>query len=218
MGELLSCPFCRELFAEDEGPLCPECELPLVPLQKLPLSLEAKADLLEAEHLDPPEDHRLAFTYLGRGRGAGLLVALLGLGLFFAPWVSLQRPDEITLTGHDLATANAPWLWGGAVGWFILIPLLLSRRTVNEMRGVRVIAAFFPLLTLGETVMLLLNPPEAHRYFGPGLEYSWGLYASALVAMVGIALGARLGGSLEDLRDLPIDLPTSGPRENEPVH
>jgi hypothetical protein len=66
--------------------------------------------------------------------------------------------------------------------------------------------------------MLLLNPPEAHRYFGPGLEYSWGLYASAAIAMLGIFLGARLGGSLEDLRDLPVDVPASGPRTGEPVH
>src|SRR5690606_21943844 len=138
--------------------------------------------------------------------------------LFFGPWVSLERPDEITLTGHDLATANAPWLWGGAVGWFILVPLLASRRTVNQLRGIRVMATFFPLLTLGEAAMLLINPPEAHRYFGPGLEYTWGLFASATVALLAMIVGARLGGSTEDLRDLPLELPVSGPRTGEPLH
>jgi hypothetical protein len=146
------------------------------------------------------------------------MTAMLGLGLFFAPWVSLERPDEITLTGHDLASAGAPWIWGGVVGWFILIPLVLSRRSVNQLRGIRVIACFFAALTLGEATLLLLRPPEAHEYFGPGLAYSWGFFASAACAAVGLGLGVRLGGSLEDLRDLPLELPVTGPSSGEALH
>jgi hypothetical protein len=218
MGELLSCPFCRELFAEDEGPRCPECDLPLVPLRDLPLSREGLAELAAEEDVDPPEDQRLPALYLGRGRGAGVMCALGGLALFFAPWVSLKRPDEILLSGQELAASSSPWLWGGAVGWFILVPLFLSRRTVNEMVGIRVVAAFFPLLTLGEVSLLLLRPPIDHRYFSSGLEYGWGLYASGLVALCGILIGARLGGSQKDLRDLPVPIPPSGPRGGESLH
>lgn len=217
MGDLLSCPFCRELFSQDEGPNCPECELPLVPLNKLPLSLDAQADLALLPR-DPPEDQTLPFAYFGRARGPSILTALIGVGLFFAPWVSLERPDEITLTGHDLAMAGAPWLFGGVVGWFILVPLVLSRRSVNQLRGIRVIASFFAALTLGETALLLLRPPEAHGYFGPGLQYTWGLFASAACAALGLFLSARLGGSLEDLRDLPLEIPVSGPSSGEPLH
>jgi hypothetical protein len=179
--------------------------------------LEGQAEAAERT-VDLPEDQTLPFTYAGRGRGAGAALAAIGLALFFAPWVTLERPDEITLTGHDLATANAPWIWGGAVGYFILILLLLSRRTVNQLYGIRAIAGFFPLMTLGEVAMLLFNPPEAHRYFGPGLEYTWGLYASALSAIVCIVVSVRLGGSLKDFRDLPLEVPASGPATDENLH
>lgn len=219
MGELLSCPFCRELFTEEEGPACPDCELPLVPLHALPLSLEGRAEVAAASTtVDPPEDQRLPVWYLGRGRGLGAVLGAAGLGLFFAPWVELERPDSVTLSAHDLATTNAPWLWGGAIGFFLLIPLILSRRSVTEMVGVRVISAFFPLLTLGEAAMLLLNPPNTHRYFSSGLEYSWGLYLSGIVAAAAVLVGARLGGSLKDFRDLPLEIPESGPTEAEQLH
>jgi hypothetical protein len=219
MGELLSCPFCRELYSEEEGPKCPECDLPLVRLRDLPLSLDGQAELLETlGSIDPPEDQQLPTWYLGRGKGAAPLLGAVGLALFFQPWVSLTRPDPITLSGHDLATTNAPWLWGGAVGFFLLIPLVLSRRTVRQLLGIRVIASFFPLLTLGEATLLLANPPEGHRYFGSGLSYEWGLYASALVAILCIAVSARLGGSLKDMRDLPVKVPGSGPSAADSLH
>lgn len=220
MGELLSCPFCRELYTEEEGPACPECDLPLVPLRDLPLSLEGRAELVAAGgSIDPPQDQRLPALYLGRGKGLAALVGAVGLGLFFAPWVEIERPDAVTLSGHDLATTNAPWLWGGAIGFFLLIPLVLSRRSVAQMFGVRVISAFFPLLTLGEVAMLLLNPPSTHGYFTAGLEYAWGIYASGLVALVGVIVGAGLGGSLKDFRDLPvIDIPHAGPTGDDQLH
>lgn len=219
MGELLSCPFCRELFTEEEGPACPDCELPLVPLHALPLSLEGRAEVASARvAVDPPEDQLLPAWYMGRGKGVAALLGAVGLGLFFAPWVELARPDSVTLSGHDLATTNAPWLWGGAIGFFLLIPLALSRRSVTQMVGVRIICAFFPLLTLGEAAMLLLNPPNTHRYFSSGLEYSWGLYLSGVVAAVAVFVGARLGGSLKDFRDLPLEIPASGPTGTDHLH
>lgn len=217
MGELLSCPFCRELFAEDEGPNCPDCELPLVPLRQLPLSHDGKAEALQ-QGVDPPEDQTLPQLYMGRSRGALLLTSLAGLGLFWAPWVSVERPDSEVLSGFDLASSNAPWLFGGAVGWFILVPLLLSRRSVSELRGIRVIATLFCAMTLGEASMLLLRPPQSEGYFSIGLEYQWGLFGSALVALVGGYFAMRLGGSLADLRDLPVEVPAEAPHPQDPLH
>lgn len=218
MPELLSCPFCRELFAQGEGPRCPECDLPLVPLHRLPLSIDGQKE--EASQvMDPPEDQELPFRYLGRGRGLVPALSLTGLGLFFAPWVRLLRPDEVTLSGFDLATTNAPWLWGGALGWFMLVPLVLSRRTLNQMLGVRVICTLFACLTAGETSLMLLRPPAEHGYFAAGLSYDWGIYASLLVSLVGAALCARLGGSAKDLRDLPVQIPTQDARRpGEALH
>lgn len=218
MAELLSCPFCRELFSEDEGPCCPDCDLPLVPLHKLPLSQEGREEAA-LEGVEPPQDQSLPLAYWGRGRGWLPLVALLGLILFYLPWVSLQRPDVITLSGADLASSNAPWLWGGAVGWFLSIPLVLSRRTVNQLVGIRIITAFFCMLTAGEVTLLLLWPPNEHGYFSAGLSYEWALYASLLVSLLGTLLSTLLGGSVSDFRDLPVDIP-AGDRNhpNETVH
>lgn len=217
MGELYSCPFCRELFAADEGPTCPECELPLVPLHQLPLSLDGQAEAVD-EILDPPEDQTLPWLYLGRGKGVLLLLALAGIGLFTQPWVTMARPDPIGLSGYNLATTNAPWLWGGAVGWFTMIPLLLSRRTINQLHGVRAIVTLFAAMTLGEALMLLLRPPEEHGYFSIELAYAWALYASALCGVLGIVFGVRLGGSLADLRDLPLQVPAEGERPQTNLH
>ena len=84
MGEILACPFCRELFSESEGPLCPECELALVPLKKLPLSHDALLDdLKDDETVDPPEDQSLGAFYWRRGRGQLGLLAIGQLALFF---------------------------------------------------------------------------------------------------------------------------------------
>ena len=205
MGELLSCPFCRELFAKNEGPKCPNCDIPLVPLHHLPLSPEGQAEAA-LEQVDPPEDQTLPLLYWRRGRGLVTLLSILGIGLFFAPWVSLMRPDEIKLSGFDLATANAPFLWGGVVAWFLLVPLVLSRRTLHQLFGVRIICTMFALLTGGETTLMLLRPPAEHSYFATGLEYNFGIYMSLVVSVLAAVCAARLGGSLSDLRDVPVQL------------
>lgn len=218
MAELYSCPFCRELFSEEEGPACPECDLPLVPLKNLPLSLDGRAEMLIDAAVDPPEDVKLPVWYWGRSRGALTLLSGLGIGLFFSPWVSIERPDPVELSGYDLAVSTAPFLWGGAVGWFILAALVLSRRSVHEMRGVRAIATLFCALTAGEVGLFLLRPPTGHAYFSSGLSYEWGFFLSGVVAVLGMFFAVRFGGSLQDLRDLPIDAPPQGPVVGENVH
>lgn len=192
MARLLACPFCRELFDERETSRCPQCDIPLVSMERLPPPPEELAD--EDRPFVPPEFRRLSPWHWQNGRGALVLLALLGGALFFAPWVNLTRVDEVTLRGFDLARGNVPWLWGGALGWFLLVPLVASRRRLVELWGIRVIAATFAAMTLLEVGMLLLRPPRDHSYFAYGVEYAWGLYLSGVVSLAAIGVALRLGG------------------------
>jgi hypothetical protein len=200
---LLACPFCRELFTPSEGDLCPHCGLQLVDLHKLPPSLEARQEAAEAGLWDPPEFEAQSFWYLGRGRGALTVLAALGLACFFTPWVRLERPEAVTLSGFELAQAGVPWLFGGAIGWFLLMPLVWSRRSVVELRGIRIIAATLSVMTALEAALLFCRPPLESGYYMSGLTYAWGLWVSAFLSGLALALSSRLGGSLDDLRDLP---------------
>ena len=218
VGKLLACPFCREIVPQGERAECEQCGVRLVPMEKLPPSLEAlEEEALRGEYT-PPEYRRLPWNYLGRGRGALLALSLLGLLLFFAPWVEIWSPSEVVLSGYDLARARAGWLWGGAVGWFLLIPLTVTRRSVVELRGIRVIAATFAVMTLCEALMLVLLPPSQSRYLRTEYDYAWGLYASGVVSALGCAVAARLGGRIDDLRDLAkvIRLPETS--SGHPLH
>jgi len=212
---LLSCPFCRELYSAAEGPRCPSCELPLAPLGALPPSPEALEE--DPSLLTAPEDQPLPLLFAGRGRGLGLLFAAIVLLSFFAPWVELRRPEPVLLSGFDLARTNVPFLWGGAVGAFLLLPLLSSRRTLRALSGVRVIATTFALMTGLEVLLLMLRTPAEHRYFASGLAFTWGAWLSLLSSAVLSVVTARLGGSLTDLRDLPI-APVAHRLPGEAVH
>ena len=124
--------------------------------------------------------------------------------LFFLPWANLLRPQELNLSGYELAAHFAPWLFAGAIGSVLLLVLLFARRTVNGLRGLRVIATFFASLTAGEASILLFLPPIENEYFSSGLSYKWGLYASVLFSILSSYTALRLGGSATDLRDLSV--------------
>ena len=199
MTRLLACPFCRQLFGADEGHVrCPDCGLDLRPLERLPPSEEAK----RPEDYVAPEDRRLPAAYLRRGRGLLLVMGLLGLGSFFEPWILMRHPYDAVLSGFDLARGSAGWLWAGPVAWFVLLPLVWTRRTIAQMQGVRLICALFCSVTVLDVVMLWVIPSHS----GPlPIAYSsaWGTYASLLVGIAGIFVSARFGGNLNDLRALP---------------
>lgn len=190
---LLACPFCRQLYHDEESlENCPECGLPLRPFEKLPPSFEAQHEYV------PPEDRRLPFGYLKRGRGALLLLAIAGLAAFFAPWVRTLHPDTVAYTGFDLARGNAGWLWAGAVAWFVLLPLVATRRTVTQMRGVRIVCTLFAAMTLVDISLLFALRASSGRV-PIVFSWSWGLYVSALLSGVGAVVAARFGGRLDDL-------------------
>jgi hypothetical protein len=118
--------------------------------------------------------------------------------LFFSPWVSLEMPEDVVRSGYDLARGRAGWLWGGATGWLVLVPLAWSRRTIRSMLGARPISAMLAAMTLFEVGMLLALPPRGGR-LPVELHWAWGLYASALVSLAGTVVAVRFGGSLPPL-------------------
>jgi hypothetical protein len=108
--------------------------MPLAPVGKLPMSYEAKVALAAERAEVPPEDRTVPWTYWKRQRGALIAVAIAGLAVFFAPWVELHRPDEMILSGYDLARARGACSSAARSRLFIAA-LVLTRRTVYKMRG-----------------------------------------------------------------------------------
>lgn len=196
---LVGCPFCRELFSRGEVQACPTCGVPLEPIEKLPPSYEERVAQAADLAATAPEDRRVAWWYYKRGRGALIVVAIAGLCAFFMPWIHLYKPDEFTFTGYHLARARGGWFFGGAVGWFVMIPLVFTRRTVYKMRGVRIVTATFAGMSAVEAAMLLLMPPRGTRYRVLDFEWGTGLYLTLALGLIGIALGARFGGRIEDI-------------------
>lgn len=196
MPRLLACPFCRTIYKTGEATTCAVCGVKLVAFEKLPPS----ADALAEEPLLPvlPEDERLPWHYAGRGRGALLGLAVLGLALFFAPWVEIAMPDGVVRSGFELARGRAGWLWGGVTGWFVLLPLVATRRSIHQLRGARPIAVAFSAMTLGEVLMLVSRPPQG-RLVPVEIHWSWGLYASAAVSLAAALVSLFLGGKLPRL-------------------
>lgn len=203
---LNACPFCRSLFGSDEARQCPECGVKLVPMENLPDSHDAVADEREAGELVLPEDRLLPWNYFGRSRGALVVIALLGLLLFFAPWVEVRMPDSSVRSGFDLARGRAGWLWGGAAGWLVMLPLVWTRRTIARLRGVRFVTALFAAMTLVEAGMLLSLPPRASHHMPLELTWRWGIYASLANSLLGIVTALRLGGKLTDLPRIVTDI------------
>jgi len=204
MAALQACPFCRKLYTAGEETVCPECEVALVAMNRLPPSLDALEEDAEQGQLTLPENQPLPATYMGRGRGALLALSGLGLFAFFLPWVELTAPESVVYSAFDLARGRAGFLWGGATAWLVMIPLVITRRTIARMRGVRIVTVMFAAMTLTETLMLWLLPP--HRGATPlELRFRYGLYVSGLISLAGMVVAARFGGSLDNLPKFLLD-------------
>jgi len=197
VSDLVACPFCHELFARGEADVCPACGLALTDMSKLPPSHDAEAD-------DPfgiplrPELEELAWWYAGRGRGLLIVCAVLGFLAFFAPWVDMKAPEIQLISGFALAKRTG-WMWGAAVGWFVLLPVALSRRSIDQMRGARVAAAFLSAVPLVTAMILLLKPPQA-RLIPVRYAWGWGIWATAAIALVALVAAIRFGGRADDIR------------------
>jgi hypothetical protein len=192
---LLACPFCRELFQEGERERCPVCGVALVAFEKLPPSQEALHEDLPVE----PEHELLPARYLGRGRGLLAALGLAGLVAFFLPWIDLTMPDVVALSGFTLAQ-RLGWAWGAGVAWFILVPTVLSRRSIFQLRGARVAAAFLAAVPGTTVAVLLARPPHGSR--GVAVHFTFGpaLYVTLGLSIVALAAAVVLGGRADDIR------------------
>lgn len=206
---LLACPFCREMFEEGEAKSCPVCGMELTKFEKLPVSIEAIHD--EGGVPLAPELEPIPLTYFGRGRGVLTILALCGVVLFFLPWVRLTLPYIDVKSGFDLAHQRIGWLWASFVGWTVLIPTVLSRKNISQLRGARVAAAFLSAIPAVAVGILFAKPPRGGlipvRY-----TWDWPIYAMLAVSLVAIAFAMRLGGRVDDMKV------ARGTSEGQPLH
>lgn len=191
---IVACPFCREMFEESEAETCPVCGMRLAPLAELPPSHDARA---EDGFSVAPEEEELPASYMGRGKGVLGVLALVGLVLFFFPWIHVTLPDTFDMSGFDLAR-KLGWSWGAAVGWIILVPTVLSRRSIVKMRGARVAAATLSVVPMLTVAILLLKPPRS-ALVPIQLAYAPSIWLTLVVSAVAVFFSLRLGGPLDDL-------------------
>jgi hypothetical protein len=183
------------MFELGETEACRTCGVSLVAFEKLPVSDEARS---EDGVIRQPEWEPLPLTYLRRGRGALAFLALGGAVAFFAPWVDLTMPDVVSYSGFALAR-RLGWAWGAGVAWFVLLPTVLSRRSVMAMRGARVAASFLsaiPGLTAG---LLLARPPHGAHGVPLHFTWAWGLFATLGLSLAAVAFAMLFGGRLDEI-------------------
>jgi hypothetical protein len=198
---IVACPFCREMFNRDEASSCPVCGIMLIALEKLPINKSLLHEL-EDDGIPPSPEHvPFALTYVGRGRGAMVLLGVVGLLLFFSTWVHMTLPEVTDFSGFDIAS-RLGWSWGAGVAWGVLVPTVASRRTVAQLRGARFAAAFLSLIPAVTAAILALRPP--HGGLVPvRFTYGWSLWATMAVSLTATAVGSRLGGRL-DVLSVPV--------------
>lgn len=194
---LVACPFCRDLFETGEASHCPTCGIALASVAKLPPSATLRHEADDWDEDLGPEHDRLPWTYLGRGRGVSFGLSLVGVLLFLLPWIDMTLPYTAQLSGWDLARRMG-WSWGALVAWVVLAPTVASRRSIVQLRGARVAAAFLsaiPAITAG---ILLAFPPHS-GIIPVRLHFEWPIYATVVVSLMAVAAGVRLGGRVDVL-------------------
>jgi len=179
------------MFEEGEALVCPVCGMELKPFEKLPAARDD--DGLPAA----PAHEPLPITYLGRGKGLLALAGVCGMVLFFLPWLEVTLPDTFLLSGFDLARMRG-WQWGAFVAWMVLVPTVLSRRSIAQMRGARVAAAFLSAIP-GLTIGVFLAFPQRGGLVPVRFVYGWSFWTTLALSLVSLACAFRLGGRLDDI-------------------
>ena len=196
---LLCCPFCRELFTAEDGVVrCPDCGVDLLPIEDVAPSPETQLEHDMLIEQTPPEWQALPFWNMSRGKGLLLLCALLGLASYAFPWFSQTMPELRVLTGFQLARHHVGWLWGGTIGWFILIPLVLTRRTIAAMRGVRMISVVFAAMTALEVLVFVNTTASRQSHVVVRFAWEWGIWASSFISALGACAAFFFGGTLPE--------------------
>ena len=193
---LVACPFCREMFEQGEAEACPLCGVALTEFSKLPPlahAIDEFDDIPVATEREP-----LPATYMGRGKGAIALLALAGLVVFFLPWIRMSLPYDLAISGFDLARGRLGWVWASGVAWVVLVPTVLSRRSIFDMRGARVAAAFLSAIP-GMTVGILVARPPSGGMVPLRFVYEWPIFATLILSVSALAFALRLGGRIDDI-------------------
>jgi hypothetical protein len=194
---LLACPFCREMFEQGEATACPVCGMALTKFENLPPSHDAMHD--EAGVPTSPEVEILPWRYLGRGKGAMLALSAVGIAMFFLPWVKLTMPHIDTLSAYEMAR-RIGWLWGAGVAWIVLVPTVMSRRSILELRGARVASAFLSAVPIVAIALLLAFPPHGVRGVPVRFTWAWPMWVTLGAALSAVAISFRLGGPVDDIK------------------
>ncbi len=192
---LVACTFCRELFEQGEVTACPVCGMAVAPLEKLGPSHDAANE----DGVPPaPEKEIFHATYLGRMRGPLALVGLCGLALFFLPWIRVTLPHDYLLSGFDLGK-RLVWVWMAMAAWVVLVPTVLSRRSIWQLRTARLPAAFLSIIPALTTLVLYVRPPRS-KLIPLVFTYGWPFWGTLALSLVAVVLAVRLGGRLDDIR------------------
>lgn len=190
MRALMACPFCREMFQHTERRTCPTCGLALQRIDDLPPAA------VVGDELQGPiarDDLRLPLLYRGHARGVLLALSVLGLAAFFLPWAHELAPERLTMNGPALAQKLGT-MWSPLVAWFVMLPVVLSRRTLNKMRGARIAIAFLAGMSAIASLTRIMFPPQGTQLDPHVVEWGVGLYANLVLAVAGIVFAFRFGG------------------------
>lgn len=194
---LLACPFCREMFEQGEASACPVCGMALARFEDLPPSHDAMHD--EAGVPLTPELATLPWLSLGRGKGAILVLSAIGIAMFCLPWVRLTMPHVDTLSAFAMAR-RIGWLWGAGVAWLVLVPTVMSRRSIVQLRGARVAAAFLSAVPVVAVALLLAFPPHGVRGVPVRFTWAWPMWVTLATSISAMAVSLRLGGRMDDIK------------------
>ena len=81
----------------------------------------------------------------------------------------------------------------------VLVPTVLSRRTIWQLRGARVAAAFLSAVPLVTTMILWMKPPHG-GLIPVKFEYGFAFFATMVLSAIAIVLSVGLGGKIEDIK------------------
>jgi hypothetical protein len=114
-------------------------------------------------------------------------------------------PNARTFSAFDIAhNTRAGWMWGPFAAWSVLVPTILSRRTIAKMRGARVAAAFLSAVPIVAVANLLLHPPTGVIVGGfviaSKITWQWPIYATLAVALAALVMSVRFGGRIDDIK------------------
>lgn len=184
----LVCPFCGHNPKEGEGSVCATCGLELE-RRELPIAMSCS----QPPATEPNPWTEFPVYYPGRGRGFLAVGAILGFCLFFAPWVDMLAPEIMVMSGYRMAQ-NIPWLWACLASWLTLFGIVVVRRSVIAMRTARVIASVFCGIPLVSTIVILSSPPK-HASIPVRFDFTWGLYATLVIACLSLPAAFLFGGA-----------------------